>query len=139
MIPLSLVLENHMKQPTKIFEVVHFSLNTLHILTRTARTGSSCFEERSNFKTSMKRGSEKCYVGQCRYNCLLETCSLSASPFIANIFRAHHFCLNNHLLRVCLSVFPQEVGGHSFQELLEAKLQYSKEEVTTSEFWLKGI
>lgn len=35
MIPLSIVLENDMKQPNKIFEVVRFSLNTLHILNLT--------------------------------------------------------------------------------------------------------
>lgn len=35
MIPLSIVLENDMKQPNKIFEVVQFSLNTLHILNLT--------------------------------------------------------------------------------------------------------
>lgn len=32
MIPSSIVLENDMKEPNKIFEVVYFSLRTLHIL-----------------------------------------------------------------------------------------------------------
>lgn len=42
----------------------------------------------------------------------LRKSSQTASLFIT--FCAHHPCLNNHLLKDCLSMFPEEVGGHSF-------------------------
>lgn len=62
--PLIVVLENYMKQPNKIFEVTHFSLESIIYAKPnvwTARTGSSCFEVKSCFKTSAKRDSEKSY------------------------------------------------------------------------------
>lgn len=70
--PLSIVLENYMKQPNKIFEVTHFSLEYIIYAKPnvwTARTGSSCFEVKSSlleapvlsFKTSATRDSEKSY------------------------------------------------------------------------------
>lgn len=128
--PLSIVLENYMKQPNKIFEVTHFSLEYI-------------IYAKSNFELPelvvpvlRKRVASRLLQKEVLKNLmadrtgLLDKSSQTASLFIVITSYAHHSCLNNHLLKDCLSMFPEEVGGHSFQELLEAGLKYGKDEIT---------